>query len=134
LERLCVAVAESPDHSALAQLSLRGELAGTVAALDPAWQTKRGNFTRRLSTAVHQRHGIKLAPEVISEVGNLARQHSSDTATWLLEFTRDLNQPPEAFYNGESCWWTSHASSRCALKSWGGLAMRSYAEPSDRAD
>ena len=110
------------------------DVARTVVALEQKWQTRRGNFTKRLSKALYERHGIKLAPGVLSEIGNLARQHSSDAATWPLEFTRDLNQPPEAFYNDDSCWWGCYRASRCALKSWGGLALRSYAEADDPAD
>lgn len=108
----------------------RPVLSSTVHGLDPRWQTRRGNFTRRLSSALH-RQGIKLTPALLSVVGSVARQHSSDTATWLVELTRDLNQPADAFYNEDSCWWTSHAYSRCALKNWGGLGLRSYSTPGD---
>lgn len=118
----------------LARFDWREDVARSVVALDPRWQTRRGNFTRRLSSALYERHGIKLAPPLISQIGNIARLHSSGSCMWFLEFTRDLNQPPEAFYNGASCWWDEYAASRCALKSWGGLAMRSYAASEDPAD
>lgn len=108
----------------------RAVLSSTVQGLDPRWQTRRGNFTRRLSAALHQQ-GIKLTPALLSVVGSVARRHSSETARWLVELTRDLNQPADAFYNEDSCWWTSHAYSRCALKNWGGLALRSYSTPDD---
>jgi len=90
------------------------------------WQTKRGNFTRRLSSAFHKAGGFKLPDHVISEVGNLARAHSSTGASWAIEVTRDLNLSAEDFYHGSSCWWQSYAYSRCALKSWGGIGLRTF--------
>ena len=103
----------------------RWVLDDVLAEVGPVWQQKRGNFTRRLSSALYKR-GTKLAPSDVSEIGNIARQHSSDTATWNVEFTRDLNQSASFFYHSESCWWQSYAPSRCCLKSWGGLGMRTF--------
>lgn len=91
------------------------------------WQSKRGNFTKRLSRALYER-GLKVDAQTLADVGNLARSHSSDSASWNVEFTRDLNQPAYAFAHEDSCWWGSESQSRCALKSWGGLAMRTFAD------
>lgn len=104
--------------------------AAIVGEVGPIWQAKRGNFTRRLSSAFHAR-GVKLAAGVVSEIGNLARAHSSDAADWHVEFTRDLNESAEHFYHGESCWWGSHSESRCCLKNWGGLALRTFTDVDD---
>jgi hypothetical protein len=49
-----------------------------------------------------------------------------------LEVTRDLNGPADEFCHEDSCWWGGESESRCALKSWGGLALRSYGHESDR--
>lgn len=94
----------------------------------PVWQTKRGNFTRRLSSALYRQFKFKLPPGVISEVGNIGRAHSSNTSEWNVDFTRNLNGSASDFYHEESCWFTdgSYAASRCALKAWGGLGIRSY--------
>lgn len=102
-----------------------------ITEVGPLWQTKRGNFTRRLSAALFKQ-GHKLPEGVISEVGNLARAHSSETACWLVEFTRALNGSAEEFCNEDSCWWGSegYSQSRCALKNWGGLGLRTYARDS----
>lgn len=96
-----------------------------IDAIGPEWQTSKGNFTKRLSKAMHGA-GVKVAPAIISEVGNIARAHSSTATEWEVEFTRDLNQSADFFYHEDSCWWQSHAASRCALKNWGGLGMRSF--------
>lgn len=109
----------------------RGQEAyAAVDSIGATWQTKRGNFTRRLSSALHK-VGVKVGDGVLSEVGNLARAHSSGEAAWEVELTRDLNQSAGDFYHGESCWWgssDSYGGSRCCLKQWGGLGMRTYAD------
>lgn len=103
-----------------------------VAGVGPLWQGKRGNFTKRLSAALYADDAkIKLPVRVLSEVGNRARAHSSEEAEWHIEVTRDLNEPAEHFFHEESCWWQSYAKSRCALKNWGGLALRTYTNPDE---
>lgn len=99
-----------------------------IAEVGPTWQTRRGNFTRRLSSALHKQ-GIKLEQSTISQIGNLARQHSSDETFWDVAFTRDLNLPAEAFWHEDSCWWGSLYRSRCCLKNWGGLGLRTFDGP-----
>lgn len=89
------------------------------------WQRKDGNFTRRLSSACY-RAGFKIASATLSDIGNIASAHTSKEATYWIEVTRDLNESAEYFYHDDSCWWGSYAESRCALKSWGGLAIRSF--------
>lgn len=105
-----------------------------IESVGDEWQGKRGNYPKRLASALHKL-GVKLAPATISEVGNLARQYSDDTSEYHIEFTRDLNQSADYFYHEDSCWWQSYANSRCALKNWGGLAMRTFeTEDSDQDD
>lgn len=104
-----------------------------VESVGDEWQTKRGNYPKRLSSALHK-IGVKLAPETISEIGNLARQYSDNQSTYHLEFTRDLNQSAAYFYHEDSCWWQSYSNSRCALKNWGGLAMRTFQHEDDDHD
>lgn len=94
--------------------------------LDPTWQKKEGNFTRRLSKALYTQLRIKLSPSLMSEIGNIGRRHTASEKEFWVEFTRDLNGTAEDFYHDDSCWWTDHSSSRCALKCWGGIGMRSY--------
>lgn len=104
------------------------ELIELVEGLDPTWQSSRGNFTRRLSAALYQGHGVKLPAGLLSSVGNLARQHSSSTSAWHIVLTRDLNQNAEDFYHEDSCWWGEYSYSRCALKNWGGMGLLSYSD------
>lgn len=100
-----------------------------VDSIGDAWQENSGNFTKRLSRYAYKEHGIKLTPEVLSEVGNIARAHSNETSV-SIEVTRYLNMSAEDFYHEDSCWWGSYSESRCALKSNGGFGIRSFSSDS----
>lgn len=102
-----------------------------VRTLDPKWQAKDGNFTKRLSRTVYNKHKVKLPSELLSQIGNIARDHSGGSE-YAIEVTRDLNLAPEEFAHEDSCWWGSYGSSRCALKSNGGFGLRTFAGPYDR--
>lgn len=107
------------------------DLERVLEEVGPTWQTKKGNFTRRLSSALYKLgkdlgKEIKLDAATISAIGNVARQHSSEEASWDIEFTRNLNLPAEDFCHEDSCWWTSYSESRCCLKNHGGVGMRSF--------
>jgi hypothetical protein len=97
----------------------------TVGELEATWQTKEGNFTKRLSRALHKLDGTKLPSDVMSMVGNIARDHSAPVAH-SIEVTRNLNLSAEEFGHEDSCWWQSYYESRCALKSNGGYGMRAF--------
>lgn len=114
-------------HAMAAYLNRQTQYAAAAIAmsLDSRWQTKEGNFTKRLSRALYKQNGSKLAPEVMSNIGNIAREHSTSVAH-AVEVTRNLNLPAEEFAHEDSCWWQSYASSRCALKSNGGFGLRSF--------
>lgn len=90
------------------------------------WQTRKGNFTKRLSRLTYNTNGYKISADLLARIGSTAREHSSECTALEVEITRDLNQSPEDFGNEGSCWWESYASSRCALKSNGGFGLRSF--------
>jgi hypothetical protein len=93
--------------------------------LEPTWQTKTGNFTKRIAKLALQ-SGWKLQPELLTQIGNIARENCSRDRSIKLEFTRRLNESAGYFYHANSCWWESYHRSRCALKQCGGLAIRSF--------
>jgi len=111
--------------------------APAIESVGTEWQTKRGNYPKRLGSALYK-VGVKLDPATISEIGNLARQYSDEQSEYHIEFTRDLNRPADYFYNEDSCWWKSreynYSSNRCAFKNWGGVAMRTFQEADDDHD
>lgn len=106
---------DSRKYSVLSDLSCLGD----------EWQTKDGNFAKRLSRHAYNNFKIKLPPEVLSQVGVLARDHST-TVGIKVEVTRQLNNSADYFYHEDSCWWESYSESRCALKTNGGFGMRSF--------
>jgi hypothetical protein len=91
------------------------------------WQRKDGNFAKRLSRFMYETYKVKLLPDVLSSVGNIARDHSKPVSV-TFEVTRRLNESAEYFYHDDSCWWGGYADSRCALKTNGGFGMRSFGD------
>lgn len=89
------------------------------------WQTRTGNYAKRLSRHAHTTHHVRLTPENMSQVGCIARDHSTAVAV-AIEVTRELNMSAGDFYNDGSCWWNSYRESRCALKTNGGFGLRSF--------
>jgi hypothetical protein len=83
-----------------------------------------GTYTTRLKRTAYKEFSLKVEPQVLTQIGNIVSQHSSG-GTYTVEVTRDLNKNPSEFGNGSSCWWTQYKASRCALKTNGGLALRS---------
>lgn len=111
---------------------LRGDSGGiyyapwhVLEAVGAKWQTKEGNFTKRLSRAMYKRDKTKLTPALMSEIGNIASAHSR-SVDFYIETTRELDMDPSDFFNDDSCWWGSYSASRCSLKSNGGFGLRSF--------
>lgn len=100
-------------------------LADAVMGMEPNWQTKDGNFTKRLSKLAHKTAGLKVPPAILTKIGNIGRDNSQG-ADLEVEMTRNLNLPAEDFYHEDSCWWQSHSDSRCSLKTNGGIGMRTF--------
>lgn len=93
--------------------------------LGTSWQTREGNYTKRLSRLAYKKHQMKITPEVLSRVGDIARDHSKPI-DFTVAVTRELNLGPEEFCHDDSCWWQSYSAGRCALKSNGGFAIRTF--------
>lgn len=100
-------------------------LRAVVQSLEPVATTNRGSFVRRLSSAAHKQ-GVTLPAEILSEVGNIVAQHSKGSSLTITYTRHDLNEGPEMFAHEDSCWWGSYSASRCALKTNGGMGMRSW--------
>jgi hypothetical protein len=110
------------------QMTARGDwhaLSYRLEEIGPEWQTTRGNYTKRLSRFAHKEYKITLPADVLSSVGNIGRNHSNGSEL-SVEITRNLNLSAEDFYHEDSCWWQSYSESRCALKTNGGIGMRTF--------
>jgi hypothetical protein len=99
-----------------------------VPTMDPAWvaQGVGGTFTRRLSRALYQDSKQKIPDNVLSQIGNIARDHTPEARAYDLEVTREFNLSAAAFAHGGSCYWNGYAYSRCTLKTNGAFAIRSF--------
>lgn len=115
----------SPVYERSQEFSDLWNLSHVVGELGEKWQTKEGNYTKRLSRMAYKRFGLKLKPEVVSKVGCIASDHST-AVDFALEVTRELNMSPDEFAHEDSCWWQSYYSSRCTLKSNGGFGIRTF--------
>ena len=104
------------------------DLSYSVDAIGAQWQTREGNFAKRLSRHAYQAHQAKLTPDVLSQVGCIARDHSTAVDV-RIEVSRDLNTSAADWYHEDSCWWGSYGESRCTLKTNGGFGIRSFSSP-----
>jgi hypothetical protein len=103
------------------------DLTYDMDTLGDQWQDKAGNYPKRLSRLAYKNHKLKLSQYILSEVGNIARDHSNPIDV-TIDITRQLNLNASAFYHDDSCWWGSYAESRCALKTSGGFGLRTFDE------
>lgn len=100
-------------------------LSGELFNLGTKWQTRDGNYAKRLSRYAYKTHQLKVPPKLMTQVGNIARDHST-AVNFNIETTRLLNLPAYEFANDDSCWWQSYNSSRCSFKTYGGFGVRSF--------
>jgi hypothetical protein len=99
-------------------------------SLGAEWQTREGNYTKRLSKLAHKNFGLKIPPAILSQIGNIGRDNSQGV-DFEIEITRDLNLSAEEFYHEDSCWWQSYSESRCSLKTNGGIGLRTFGQYGD---
>ena len=105
----------------------------TLQSIGGLWQTREGNFTKRLSRQAWKDHAYKISADILSTIGNIAREHSSGVSDYAIEVTRNLNLSAADFGHEDSCWWQSYSYSRCSLKSNGGFGLRSFDSDNDVA-
>jgi len=112
------------------------DIRNLVDSVDSQWQTKEGNYTKRLARTFYKTRSVKIPNEIVSLIGCIANDHTEKTNSFHIELTRDLNQSASAFGHADSCWFTSgsYGKSRCALKTNGGMGIRSYGNEDSSSD
>lgn len=93
------------------------------------WETREGKLSKRLANKLYKTYGYKLPTELVTQIGNIARQNMSTALDYQVEFTRKLDRSASDFANPDSCWWTGWGDNnrmRCILKANGGFAMRTF--------
>lgn len=96
-----------------------------LGELGNKWQTKQGNYAKRLSRMAYKSYHLKLTPEHMAAIGTIAREHSTPV-DFEVEVTRQLNLPASQFVHSDSCWWQSYGQSRCMFKTNGGFGLRTF--------
>lgn len=96
-----------------------------VTHLGTDWSAARGTYPKRVASLLYKHWNEKLPPDLATQIGNIGRDHSKG-GNIRLEVTRNLNLPREEFAHDGSCWWTEYNASRCAFKTNGGFALRSF--------
>jgi len=90
-----------------------------------AWTTRAGKFPKRVQKYL-RRKGIKAAPEIVSEIGNIASRHVAQQSTYHVDFTQTIDWRAGQFGDGGSCYWGTNAGARDMLAENGAYAIRFY--------
>jgi hypothetical protein len=85
-----------------------------------------GTFPKRVSKFYHKEQQLKCPPEFLTELGNIARAHSSDAITYHFEFVNHANWNAGDYGDHGSCWWGSYSDGKDTFFDNGGMAIRFY--------
>ena len=85
-----------------------------------------GTFPKRLANWAFKEHGVKLSPQSISEIGNLARANCPNEISYTFDFTCKFDWEAGDFADGGSCYWQGRKNARIALQEAGCYAIRFY--------
>jgi hypothetical protein len=105
-----------------------------VPALPDSWQWAwmvstgdyRGTFPKRVAQFWFKGYSLKSPKHVIENIGNLARQHSSDPIRYEFDIVDSFDWEAGHFGDGNSCYWGGHSYARVMLRDNDGLAIRFY--------
>ena len=86
----------------------------------------RGKLPKRLARAFSARFDIKLTPEQMSEIGNIARAHILPPNKYTFDFTNNFSWEAGDFGDFGSCFWGNNYLAKEVLRNQGALAIRLY--------
>lgn len=99
---------------------------------DSAWEwvIARGEYAgtlpKRISSIVYKKAGFNLPPEIMSEIGNIARKYTVGESLYHFDFTDQFDWEAGDFGDSGSCFWGGRAGARVMIQNAGGLALRFY--------
>jgi hypothetical protein len=96
------------------------------ADFDWVWMTGAGSFPKRVSKHYYQTIGVKLPAWFKSQLGNIAKSHSTREFVYRFDFVNRFNWIDGDFGDSGSCYWGSNASAREMLEDNDALAMRFF--------
>jgi len=91
----------------------------------PVWSTKDGNFTKRVARYMFKAYHVKLDPNTIMRIGNVARRNMS-MGPMIFDFTRRITWNSGDFGDRGSCYWTDFEQSRGVMMKAGIGAIRIF--------
>lgn len=95
-------------------------------AVGPAWVTKDGKFTTRL-TAELFKLGLKLSKDQLETVANSLNDYILKDGQYSFTFDQEYVQGSAADYcHRDSCWWGGYEHARPVLKANNGYAIRMW--------
>jgi len=94
------------------------------------WTIQRGKYAgtlpKRVSSYYHKVHKLKCPPDFLREIGNLAKQHTEDNATYTFEVVDKFDWNAGDFGDRGSCFWGGRERAREIMQENGGLAVCFY--------
>lgn len=85
-----------------------------------------GTFPKRFSKYLFKTMSLKCPTSILTEIGNLAKMHSSDEITYVFEFVDHADWYAGEFGDHGSCWWGDYSDGKDAYIANGGHAIRFY--------
>lgn len=89
------------------------------------WATNRGTLPKRITSYYYKNWQYKLAPEIVTELGNLGKLHASKAQTIVLDMTDNIDWNDGAFGDGGSCFWGEKSGAKAMIEKHG-FAIRAY--------
>lgn len=90
--------------------------------------TYAGTFPKRVRNFYYKQHGIKVLDTFVQQIGEIARAHSAESATYRYEFVTDFDWSAGDFGDSGSCYWGGRSDAREMLADNDGWAIRFYAD------
>jgi hypothetical protein len=85
-----------------------------------------GKLPKRVAAYLKAIYALKLTPEQISEIGNIARDHVLPGSTYLFDFTDKFDWSSGGFGDCGSCFWGCRDVARGVMEKVGVIAIRFY--------
>lgn len=85
-----------------------------------------GTFPKRISKFYYKNFGIKCPTEFLTNIGNIARTHSSEQKTYSFDFTNEFDWESGDFGDGGSCYFGGRSGARQMISEADGLAVRFF--------
>lgn len=85
-----------------------------------------GTFPKRVSKYYWQTYQLRCPNSFVAELGQIARQHSSDESSYIIDFTDRLDWDAGDFGDSGSCFWGSNSLGLEAMQHHGVMAVRFY--------